>query len=58
MQIDGFTCVIQEMLSYIKDFNMKNLPEWVGSVDCGQVGYDKKRVDRKLTILDIGDLNG
>ncbi len=53
IQIDGFVCVIQEKLRLIpnKEFSYANLPDWVGSIDCGQVGYDKK--DR-LKAYDFG----
>jgi hypothetical protein len=42
--IDGFVCVIQEKLN-VDIWNgktYKDFPEWVGSIDCGQVGYDSK----------------
>lgn len=42
IEINGFICVIQEKLNYVENFSYSALPDWVGSVDCGQVGYDKK----------------
>lgn len=51
IEIDGFVCVIQEKLTMLEDFSYKNLPDWVGSVDGGQVGYDKKG---RLKAFDFG----
>lgn len=53
IQIDGFTCVIQERLTEIPadEFSYESLPDWVGSIDGGQVGYDKKN---RLKAYDFG----
>ena len=44
VEIEGFICVIQERLdlSCLKNFSYKNFPDWVGNIDCGQVGHDRK----------------
>lgn len=40
LEIDGLVCCMQQKLNTeIKDHD---LPDWVGSVDCQQVGYDRK----------------
>lgn len=53
LEIDGFICVMQERLVEA-DWDGKkysDFPDWVGSVDCGQVGYDRKGV---LKAYDFG----
>lgn len=53
LQIGEFVCVMQEKLTLIPEeaFSYATLPDWVGSVDCGQVGYDKKG---RLKAFDFG----
>lgn len=44
LEIEGFICVMQERLVEAdwKDKTYADFPDWVGSIDCGQVGYDSK----------------
>lgn len=51
IQIGSFVCVVQEKLTMPENFSYKNLPDWVGGVDGGQVGYDKKG---RLKAYDFG----
>ena len=53
IEIGGFVCVMQEKLIPIpeNEFSYDNLPDWVGSIDGGQVGYDKKG---RLKAYDFG----
>lgn len=53
LEIGGFICVMQERLVEVdwKNNTYANFPDWVGSIDCGQVGYDKHGV---LKAYDFG----
>lgn len=51
IKIDDFVCVIQEKLKMVENFSYDTLPDWVGSIDGGQVGYDKKG---RLKAFDFG----
>lgn len=53
IQIDGFVCVMQERLTHIppEEFSYDNLPDWVGFIDGGQVGYDRQG---RLKAYDFG----
>lgn len=42
IEIEGFICCIMEYIEPITSFENKNLPDWINSVDGGQVGYNKK----------------
>jgi len=50
IMLGNFNCVIQEQLRM--PANRKNLPTWVMSIDCCQVGYDVKG---RLKAFDFGD---
>lgn len=41
-QHDGVDVLIMEKIE-IADVDYKNMPQWVGYVDCGQVGYNSKK---------------
>ena len=51
--VDGFICVMQERLQRIfSDVpRPEKLPKWTDSVDCMQVGYDKRG---RLKVYDFG----
>ena len=53
LEIDGFICVMQERVQrlYADAICPKKLPDWVGSIDCCQVGYDRQG---KLRAYDFG----
>ncbi len=40
LEIDGLVCCMQQKLN--TEITDHDLPDWVGSVDCQQVGYDRK----------------
>lgn len=40
LEIDGLVCCMQQKLN--TEITHRDLPDWVGSVDCQQVGYDRK----------------
>lgn len=41
---DGLDVLIMERVTPLLRFSYKDVPDWVGSVDCGQVGYDSEGV--------------
>lgn len=44
IEIEGFICCVMEYIEPITYFEDKVLPDWIHSVDGGQVGYNKKGV--------------
>lgn len=50
IMLGDFVCVMQERLTY-PESRLVNPPSWVYSVDCMQVGYDKKG---RLKAYDFG----
>lgn len=53
LEIDGFVCVMQEKLVEV-DWSVNeysDFPDWVGCIDCGQVGYDRRG---RLKAYDFG----
>lgn len=40
LEIEGLVCCMQQKLN--TEVVYKDLPDWVNSVDCRQVGYDRK----------------
>lgn len=49
LRIDGLVCCMQERLRI--DIDRSNLPDWTASIDCAQVGYDRKN---NLRAFDFG----
>ena len=41
IHIDGLPVLLMEAVQPVVGMSFANLPDWVGSVDCAQVGYDK-----------------
>lgn len=46
----GFALLFMEWVEPLKKVNLKNLPDWVGHIDCQQVGYTR---DNRLVPYDI-----
>lgn len=45
----GFVCVVMDMIKQKEE--LSNLPDWVDSVDCQQVGFNRKN---RLVAFDFG----
>lgn len=52
LEIDGFVCCMMEKVEPLEFKSYDEVPEWVGSVDCGQIGHSV--ISGRLVAYDYG----